>query len=188
MRGRETAKERALDAWLVAATQTGDRRALSRLAERWHPKMLGHARRLTGDDDFAAEAAQESWVEILRGIHGLDDTAAFPAWAFRIVTRRIAKGIRGCQRRRAGDAALAADPPPPAPGGEAIEARADMAAVRKAIATLPAGQQAALALFYLEDMRVADIAVALDIPPGTVKTRLMHARNALRASLEGERQ
>jgi len=186
MHSRDREKERALDAWLVAAARTGDRRAMTRLAERWHPKMLGHAWRLTGEDDFAAEAAQEAWLEILRGIHGLDDAAAFPAWAFRIVTRRVAKGIRGRQRRRAGDAALADAPAPPSPGPDAVEANADMAAVRRAIAALPAGQQAALALFYLEDMRVAEIAVALDLPPGTVKTRLMHARKRLRASLEGE--
>lgn len=54
-----------------------------------------------------------------------------------------------------------------------------------AIATLPAPQRAALSLFYTEDLGVAEIAVALDVPPGTVKTRLMHARRKVRALLEG---
>jgi RNA polymerase sigma-70 factor (ECF subfamily) len=51
---------------------------------------------------------------------------------------------------------------------------------------LPAEQQAAVALFYLEEMSVAEVAVALDVPAGTVKTRLMHARRKLRAALGGE--
>ena len=49
-----------------------------------------------------------------------------------------------------------------------------------------AGARAAIALFYLEDMSVAEMAVALDVPAGTVKTRLMHARRKLRAALEGD--
>ncbi len=58
--------------------------------------------------------------------------------------------------------------------------------MRRAIKTLPPEQQAAIALFYLEDMSVAEVAVALDVPAGTVKTRLMHARRKLRDALEGD--
>ena len=47
-------------------------------------------------------------------------------------------------------------------------------------------QRAAVALFYNEDLSVAEIAVALSVPAGTVKTRLMHARSKLRAALKGE--
>jgi RNA polymerase sigma-70 factor (ECF subfamily) len=52
--------------------------------------------------------------------------------------------------------------------------------------TLPPEHQAAIALFYLEDMSVAEVAVALDVPAGTVKTRLMHARRKLRDVFEGD--
>ncbi len=48
---------------------------------------------------------------------------------------------------------------------------------------LSPAHRAAIGLFYLEGLRVAEIAVALDVPPGTVKTRLMHARRQLRAQL-----
>jgi RNA polymerase sigma-70 factor (ECF subfamily) len=51
---------------------------------------------------------------------------------------------------------------------------------------LPAPQRASLALFYIEELSVAEIAIATDVPPGTVKTRLMHARNKVRAILEGD--
>ena len=115
---------------------------------------------------------------------GLKDDLAFLPWALRIVTRRAAAAVqrRVSERRLAvawgAEQALtpeAFDPPEPPD-----------TALARAIATLPRDQAAALALFYLEDMRVAEVAVALDIPPGTVKTRLMHARLKLRALLEGE--
>jgi RNA polymerase sigma factor (sigma-70 family) len=51
---------------------------------------------------------------------------------------------------------------------------------------LPPDQGSAVALFYLEEMSVAEVAVALNVPAGTVKTRLMHARRKLRAALEGD--
>jgi RNA polymerase sigma-70 factor (ECF subfamily) len=54
------------------------------------------------------------------------------------------------------------------------------------MARLPAEQRAALGLFYLEGLRVAEIAVALGIAPGTVKTRLMYARAKLRDQLKGK--
>lgn len=179
-------KERLFDAYLAAAARTGDRRALSRLAERWQPKFLGHAYRLTGEADLAADMAQEAWVEVMCGIARLNDAAAFPAWAMRIVTRRCVRAVRRRQRRRAGDAAFAREPLPYGSYPDREEARADLPAVRAAMATLPAEQRATLGLFYLEEMGVAEVAVALEVPVGTVKTRLMHARRKLREQLEGE--
>lgn len=62
----------------------------------------------------------------------------------------------------------------------------DRARLRAAIASLPPDQAATIALFYLEEMSVAEVVIATDVPIGTVKTRLMHARAKLRAILEGE--
>ena len=62
----------------------------------------------------------------------------------------------------------------------------DSARLRSAIAQLPPEQRSAIALFHLEEMSVAEVAVALDVHIGTVKTRLMHARRKLRGALEGE--
>lgn len=179
-------KEKALDAYLAASARVGDRSALNRLAQRWHPKLLGHAYRLTGERDLAADITQEAWLAIIRGIGGLNDTAAFAAWSFRIVTHRCARAIRGRQRRRAGQTTLAAQDGPTSDDTAGHEGRAELAVVSRAMAELPAEQRATLGLFYLEGLRVAEIAVALSVPTGTVKTRLMHARRKLRAKLEGE--
>ena len=177
-------RERALDAWLAAAARTGSRDAMGKLAERWHGKLLRHAWRLTGDGDLAADAVQDAWADILRGLHGLDDTRAFAAWAFRITSRRCQRAISGRRRRRESESA-AAHEAPWATDSDSQSAQADADTVRAAMAHLPPDQRAALGLFYLEQMRVAEIAIALDAAPGTIKTRLMHARRKLRAQLEG---
>lgn len=178
-------KDKVYDSYLAASARLGDCRAMARLAERWQPRLLAHARRLLGESDLAADVTQDAWIEIIRSIGRLNDSDAFAAWAFRIVTHRCSRTIGRRQRRRAGQSALARQP---GETGTAAtdEQHADFALVREAMADLPPDQQAALALFYLEDLRIAEIAVALDTAPGTIKTRLMHARNKLRTRLQGE--
>ena len=123
-------KERAYDGYLAASSRLGDRDALSRLAERWQPKLLAHAWRLTGEHDLASDAAQDAWIEIMRGIGGLDDAEAFPAWAFRIVSRRCARIIRGRQRGRRTQAALAREPDAVVETPERAHALSDFDAVQ----------------------------------------------------------
>ncbi|MGQ2991116.1 RNA polymerase sigma factor [Brevundimonas sp.] len=178
---------RVLDEYLVVAAAAGDRRAFGDLARRWNRKLIAHAWRLTGDQEIALEAAQSAWVEIARGIVRLRDEKAFPAWAYRIVSRRCARLIAARQADRALAASVAAEPPPPpAMTDDAFGMRLEAERLHAAIRALPPAQRAAIALFHFEQMTVAETAVALDIPAGTVKTRLMHARLALRAVLEGD--
>ena len=178
-------REQLLDEYLVASARTGDRKAFELLARRWGRKLLAHAWRLTGDVDQAREAAQDGWIEIVRGLGRLRDERAFPAWAFQIVSRRCARQIGRRRRDRALTAAVAIEP---VIGPESPEAADPGAAgrVRAALAALPQAQRATVALFYLEDLSVAEVAIALNVPAGTVKTRLMHARRSLRAVLEGD--
>ncbi len=176
--------ERALDEYLVASARIGDRRAFGLLVRRWNGKLLAHAWRLLGDGEKAKDAVQDGWNEIIRGLPKLVDTRAFPAWAFRIVSRRCARLIgQARQDRRLRDALeneFRAD------SYEASHDRLEFERIRQAMAALPAEQRAAIALFHLEELSVAEVAVALDVPVGTVKTRLMNARRRLRAALEGD--
>jgi RNA polymerase sigma-70 factor (ECF subfamily) len=174
---------RALDALLVRQAKLGDRRAFADLAKRWMPRLTGHAYRLLGDQDQAVDCVQDAWVEIVKGLPKLNHDRAFPVWALRIISRRCARLISALQKDRAlkAEMTLEAQSDPQ----EASPEFGDANAVRLAIEQLPAGQKAAVALFYLEDFSVAEIAAALDVPTGTVKTRLMHARKSLRAQLEG---
>jgi len=176
-------KERILDAFLVASARLGDREAFDLLVRRWNGKLLAHAWRLLRDREGARDSVQEAWAEMVRGLRRLRDDGAFAAWAFRITSRRCARHIgrlRG-ERQLAEEMAAA-----PVEDSFAEPSSLDVEALRKAIRILPPEQQVAIALFYLEDMSVAEVAVALDVPAGTVKTRLMHARHKLRDALEGD--
>ncbi|MDQ3269787.1 MAG: RNA polymerase sigma factor [Pseudomonadota bacterium] len=182
---------RIFDEYLAASAVAGDREALGRLVARWQPRLIRHAWRLLGDADSAGDMVQEARIEILRGLARLDDVAAFPAWAYRIVTRRCQRRFQRSDRERwvpedAAEEAMERDESFHVPDRESGEFAAELANVMQAISTLPPPQRAALALFYIEDLGVAEIAIALDVPPGTVKTRLMHARRKVRAQLEGE--
>jgi len=181
---RKTA--RLFDEYLAAAARAGDRNAFGRLAERWQPKLLAHAWRLMGEAEAARDVAQDAWVDIARGLARLDDASHFPAWAYRVVSRRAADAIKKRVRARRLGAAFAAETPHPDDTARRMETAADAEPLAKAIAGLPPEQRAAVALFYIEDFSVAETAAATDVPVGTVKTRLMHARAKLRAALKGE--
>ena len=179
-----TQQERILEEYLVISARMGDGRAMGQLAEVRGPRLLAHAVRLLGDREEARDAVQEAWVEILRALPRLREACAFPAWATRIVTRRCARLIQGKQRQRALAAGYGAEVDEIAmPAGSFT---AEVAGLRAAIAALRPDHAATIALFYLEEMSVAEVSVALDIPVGTVKTRLMHARAKLKEALKGE--
>lgn len=179
------ATRRLLDEYLVVAARAGDRRAFGDLVGRWQRRLVAHAWRLTGDPDAARDAVQAGWLEIARGLDRLQDERAFPAWAYRIVTRRCARDAAGQIRRRELACAVEAEPEPWVIQPD-VEARDDIQRLHRAIRTLSPTQRAAVALFHFEDLSIPEIAVALDVPAGTIKTRLMHARRRLRAVLEGE--
>ena len=179
-------QQRLLDEYLVVCARGGDRKAFELLARRWHGRITAHAWRLLGHPDLARDAAQEGWVEIVRGLRSLDDARAFPAWAYRIVSRRCARRIQRAVDERHTHEALESQAEPLLAAVCSDAGENDDLALRQAIRALPGDQRAALALYYFEGLTVAETAVALDVPAGTVKTRLMHARRKLRTILEGE--
>lgn len=183
MSPRQTDKARLFEAYLVAAARTGDVAARVRLVAAWQPRLIGHAWRLTGDMEMAREAVQDGWVEILKGLGALRDEMAFPAWALRIVTRRCRRlgGRRGRDRARETplDDQMPLTEPDPETGPDVLTRRQ----LQRGMEALPPDQRAALALVYLHELSVAETALALDAPEGTIKTRLMHARRKLRDHL-----
>jgi RNA polymerase sigma factor (sigma-70 family) len=172
--------ETVLDEYLVLVAQGGSADAFRRLAARWTPRLLRHARRVLLDADAAADAVQDAWVAIAKGLKRLDDPARFAGWAFAITNRRCVDEIRRRQRGRALVAAEATVEPLPAgdPDG-----RLDLAA---ALERLPPDQRLLVSLFYGEGLSVEEIAHAHRIPPGTVKSRLHAIRQTLKTYLEGQ--
>lgn len=179
-----TSATRILEEYLVAGVRLGDSAAAERLVALRGPRLLAHAARLLGDREEARDVVQEAWLEIFRDLRQLRDERAFPAWAHRIVTRRANRSISAAVRRREVD--RAACDLGELQGAEEGPRAADARTVRSAIAALPPDQRATMALFYLEEMSVAEVAYALDVPPGTVKSRLMHARQKLTKAMKGD--
>jgi len=170
-----------VDEMLVLAAQAGETAAFERLARRWHPRLLRHAFRLTGDVEGSRDAVQDAWVSIARGLRRLRDPARFGPWALRITGRRCADwiAIRRTARSRASSLDVANEVPRPPAYRED-----DLSRVRDALRRLAPERRTLMAMFYVEGMSVHEIAAALGVPPGTVKSRLYHAREHLRATLE----
>jgi RNA polymerase sigma-70 factor (ECF subfamily) len=172
--------DRTVDELLVLGCVAGRADAFAALYDRWHGRLLAHAARLVGRArlDRAEDACQDAWVAIGTGITRLSDPRRFPAWAYSIVTRRVADDARRAARAgRALEQLLsetvnAIDPP-----GDSRDERTDL---RVALDELPSQDRALLRLVYLEELSVAETAEALAVPVGTVKSRLFHARQRLR--------
>jgi len=173
--------------YLVTRAQTGDREGLNLLAEHYQKRLMAFAYRLTADGEMAQEAVQEAWADIVRGLVRLSDVRLFNAWAYKIVSRRCADQIRKVQRRRKINSAYASEPRPQATIGEHSEQSTDSNTILALIQNLPDEQRTTMVLFYSEDLGVAEIAHITGVPVGTVKTRLLHARNKIRAKLEGNK-
>lgn len=179
----QESSSRLIDEYLVLGAAMGNQAAFDQLARRWHARLEAHAFRLTGERELARDAAQIGWSTIIRGLHRLEDPRAFPAWAFRIVSRACAGEIGSAMSRRRLAVAVA---------NETTDASVDpvepsqLGRLKTAIRQLPPGERAAIALYHFEELSVAEVAVALAVPAGTVKTRLMNARRKLRTILQGE--
>jgi RNA polymerase sigma factor (sigma-70 family) len=159
---------------LVMLALEGDREALDKLAKRWWPRHYTHAIRLLGHDEGAADVVQESWRQILTGLRKLNDVSRFLAWSYSIVSRRCYDLIRKRQSDRKNETINYEQI---SRGAANQGLKLDM---EKALKQLPGDQRAALALFYVEGFKVHEIATALHLPAGTVKTRLFHARRRLK--------
>lgn len=175
-----SAATRAKLVFRVARAQAGDRQALDRLLRDHQEPLYRHIWSITGNRDRALDALQNSLLLIARRLSGLRDPRWFKAWAYRIATReavRTAKLESRFDDRRA-EAGLADHIEVPLP-----EERFDADVIRgcaEHLANLPPACQIVVRLHYLEEMTFVEIAEALEIPVGTVKSRLAYGLARLR--------
>ncbi|QNL19795.1 sigma-70 family RNA polymerase sigma factor [Hyphobacterium sp. CCMP332] len=172
-------ESRVFDELLLVRARQGDGRAAERLAIRWYPRLRRAARRILRDADLAEDAVQETWAGICSGWLGLSDPRRFPAWAYGILTRKCADSLRRIVRERERQSG---QPVPAESGGGAPDARMGLNA---AFASLPGDQRIAATLFFGEGLTLTEISAATSVPLGTVKSRLFHARQKLKAALSG---
>ncbi|MEL6856931.1 MAG: sigma-70 family RNA polymerase sigma factor [Pseudomonadota bacterium] len=173
--------ERVYDELLVTLARSGDARAANRLAARWYPRLMRTALRLLRDRGEAEEAVQEAWAGICRGWPRLSDPAMFPGWAFGILRRKCSDRIRASQSARARTAPLDAAPEPSEPARGELQVDID-----QALASLSDDHRLAAILFFGEGLSLNEIAAVTDVPVGTAKSRIFHARQHLKSRLKGE--
>ncbi len=178
------------DEALAQAAQSGNDDALQALIERHHGPLLGYLYRLTGGDRaLADEWVQDAFVRMLGALHQYRSPRPFKPWLYAIALNRARDHYKRADTRHAVDQAdeawerLPADDTARGPEAQAIATalRSDVAAALRAIPLL---QREALLLRYVEDMPLAAIAETLDVPVGTVKSRISLGLRRLRMLLE----
>lgn len=171
--------DRSLSA-LAAFAQLGDRNALEELLRRLQHPLGQHIRGIVHDDDLAADALQDTLIIICRRLGTVRQTGWVRAWAYRVATREAFRSARRAGRDRGehiDDMAAMADTAADASGVEEEELLAELPA---RLAALPAGAQLVLRLHYLQSLTQQEVAEALEIPIGTVKSRLAYGLSCLR--------
>ena len=169
---------------LVMAVQDGDEAALRLLFSTWNRRFLAHAARLSGERDAAVDIVQEAWLSMIPSLARLNDPGRFRAWAYRIVTNKSADWVRQRVRERKMMTDLSAEIELGAATAPDLEALSEAQRLRQLVAALPFGQRALLILYYVEGFTLTEIAEALSIKTGTVKSRLHFARQSLRHKFE----
>jgi RNA polymerase sigma-70 factor (ECF subfamily) len=178
-----------LDRRTLVAAQRGDRAARGAfiaLYERRVTALVG--RLLVSRPDLVDDAVQDVFVKLLTELHRFDPDgpARLSTWALTVATRQNLDRLRrlGTERRllEAGEADEHAGPS----GVRRLESLDLGARVTAAMAALPADHRAVLVLRAYHDLDYDEIAAALEIPVGTVKSRLGRAREALKRAIGGQ--
>lgn len=178
------------DAELITAAMAGDRAAMDTLLRAHHDRVYAVCRRITGNDADAADATQEALISIVRSLGRFDGRSSFGTWVYRIATNASLDELRRRKRRPA----VVVDDPAGGhevadhDGGARIDGMGDRMAIDAALRALPEDFRVPLVLRDVCDFDYAEIASTLDIPVGTVKSRIARGRGALAQILRAGNQ
>ena len=188
------------DESLLDRLRAGDREVFGPLVRRYERELFGYLRRYLGDDDLADDVFQNTFVQVFLKIQQYEPGRPARPWLYAIATNQAIDALRRKNRRadRRADAAVAADDDgeprplfellPAADAGPVDHAdRAEQAElVRAAVGRLPDLLRQVVLMAYFQGMKYRDIAAALGIPVGTVKSRLHAALVKLTEAWQGD--
>ena len=169
---------------LISRARGGDREAFGALVEQYRDNVYRLAYRMCGNAYDADEAAQEAFVAAWRALPNFRGDAKFSTWLYRLTTNAAIDVMRREKRHQTvGDGEMIevaddADSPQ-----ETVERTEQQEAVQEALATLSEEYREVLLLRYMEELDYAEIAEVLQLPSGTVKSRINRAKAALKAAL-----
>jgi RNA polymerase sigma-70 factor (ECF subfamily) len=165
------------DEALLAAHLRGDRDAFGLLVGRHERRVYGLCLRILGNREDAEDAAQEAFIAALRRAGTFRQAAAFSTWLYRIAVN--AATDQGRRRSRARTTPLDPDDAPPGPTRDPGEQVAVAVTVQDALTRVPGEFRVAVVLCDLYRIPYADAAQILEVPVGTVKSRVFRGRAAL---------
>jgi RNA polymerase sigma-70 factor (ECF subfamily) len=181
------------DFTFISRCQKGDAEAFGVLVERYQKKMFNIAFRMTGDYEEAGEVVQEAFLSAFRAIKKFRGEATFATWMTSIVLNHAknclkkikVKPISLDEASEAHDGAPRFDPPASGMSAmEQLEKKDVQEAVQEAINSLDAEFREVLILKDIQELSYEEIGAILNIPGGTVKSRIFRAREALRERLK----
>jgi RNA polymerase sigma-70 factor, ECF subfamily len=171
------------DEQLVEAANAGDAAAVDELLRRHYDRIHAVCRRIAGSTRDADDAAQEALIRVVRNLDRFDGRSSFGTWAYRIATNASLDELR--KRARRPQLSLVDDERPmpfEQPDDLAqrnVEAVVDRMAIDEALADLPEEFRIPVVLRDVADLDYAEIAAAIDVPIGTVKSRIARGRRLL---------
>ncbi|MCJ8267975.1 MAG: RNA polymerase sigma factor [Psychrosphaera sp.] len=160
---------------LVIAAQQGNEQAFSFLCRHYQTSLSRFAYKLCGDHQMVQDALQNAWVKMANKLRILEDPRAFKSWIFRSVRWSVYDLMRKSMREETlieQDEIEAIEAPQ-------IQDNDHNENLLELIDQLPDIDKQAIYLFYLEEMTISQIANVLQIPAGTVKSRLNRSRKNL---------
>jgi RNA polymerase sigma-70 factor, ECF subfamily len=165
---------------LVERAQRGDREAFDAIASVAYHRLYAVSRRILRDGYAAEDVVQETLIRAWRDLRGLREPGRFDAWLHRVLIRACGDHVRAQRRRPPQVLVLDIDGPVDT---DAISRLADRDQLERAFLELSVDHRAVLVLTYYVGFRAPEIAAILEIPPGTVYSRLHYAVLAMRAAL-----
>jgi len=180
---RTTSIPEATELEWIARAQAGDRQAFSGLVYHYRESVINVVYRMCGDANLAEDAAQEAFIRAWQNLPRYKPRSSFRNWLYRIATNIALDALR--RERETTDiedvplAASSIDPEAAAERNERVDQ------VRQAVLALAPASRVVLILREYEDLSYKEIAETLDIPVGTVMSRLNYARTQLRETLKG---
>jgi RNA polymerase sigma-70 factor (ECF subfamily) len=181
---------------LVEAYRQGDQEAAGELLRSYQRRIYGICYRMMGGRDEAADLTQDAMIRVLEGLKSYDGRSKLSTWIIRVVLNVCYSHLRRERLRRhrsleePGEAAgrpwsaRLADPGEPSLA-PTVQHAETAAALERALAAIDPEMRAVLVLRDLHDLNYQQIAEVLEVPVGTVKSRLFRARQGVRAYLEG---
>lgn len=174
----------AQDQRLVRAVLDGDQQAFAPLVERYQRMVAGVAWRYGASADEVDDLVSEVFIKTYTNLGRYRPEHAFSTWLYRLAANHLVDHGRR-KRKERGRTEMPEDVVDPAAGtAEGLVQRQKIERVRAAMEELPSHYRETLFLVYVEGLKVNEAARELGLPSGTIKTRLMRGREALRKTIE----